>query len=126
MSALVEKKTGFDGSRTLIQGGFCAWCKAGSIFAQDIEQSYNVKKVTKVKSVRSALNVSGTLALHYAAHLIEQFLVCRDSAVALRSASWRRFSPLRLQNQAGLGPGNASLKAQFLDRILVRRIHARA
>jgi hypothetical protein len=24
MSAFVEKKTGFDGSRTLIQGGFCA------------------------------------------------------------------------------------------------------
>jgi len=38
MSALVEKKTGFDGNRTLIQGGFCAWCKAGSIFAHDIEQ----------------------------------------------------------------------------------------
>ncbi len=36
MSALVEKKTGFEGSRTLIQGGFCAWCSAGSIFAQDI------------------------------------------------------------------------------------------
>jgi hypothetical protein len=36
MSALVEKKTGFDGSRTLIQGGFCAWCSAGSIFAQDM------------------------------------------------------------------------------------------
>jgi len=35
---LVEKKMGFDGSRTLIQGGFCAWCRAGSIFAQDIEQ----------------------------------------------------------------------------------------
>jgi hypothetical protein len=42
----------------LIQGGFCAWCKAGSIFAQDIEQSYNVKKVTKVKSVRIALDAS--------------------------------------------------------------------
>jgi hypothetical protein len=38
ISALVEKKTGFDGSRTLIHGGFCAWCRAGSIFAQDIEQ----------------------------------------------------------------------------------------
>src|SRR5437764_11074996 len=36
MSAFVEKKTGFDGSRTLIQGGFWAWCRAGSIFAQDI------------------------------------------------------------------------------------------
>jgi hypothetical protein len=41
---LVEKKTGFDGSRTLIQGGFCAWCRAGSIFAQDISnKGYNVK-----------------------------------------------------------------------------------
>src|SRR5205085_6156451 len=36
MRALVEKKTGFDGSRTLIQGGLCAWCNAGSILAQDI------------------------------------------------------------------------------------------
>jgi hypothetical protein len=36
MSALVEKKTGFDGKRTLIQGGLCAWCNAGSIFAQDM------------------------------------------------------------------------------------------
>ena len=56
MSALVEKKTGFDGNRTLIQGGFCAWCRAGSIFAQDIsKKSYNVKSVTKVKSLRFAL-----------------------------------------------------------------------
>jgi hypothetical protein len=54
MSALVEKKIGFDGSRTLIQGGFRAWCNAGSIFAQGIEQSYKVKKVTKVKSFREA------------------------------------------------------------------------
>jgi hypothetical protein len=37
ISALVEKKTGFDGKRTLIQGGLCAWCGAGSIFAQDIK-----------------------------------------------------------------------------------------
>ena len=36
MSALVEKKTGLEGSRTLIQGGFCAWWSDGSIFAQDI------------------------------------------------------------------------------------------
>ena len=36
MSALVEKKTGLDGRRTLIQGGLVAWCKDGSIFAQDI------------------------------------------------------------------------------------------
>ena len=56
ISALVEKKTGFDGSRTLIQGGFCAWCRVGSIFAQDIsKKSYNVKNVTKVKLLRIAL-----------------------------------------------------------------------
>jgi hypothetical protein len=55
ISALVEKKTGFDGNRTLIQGGFCVWCRAGSILAQDIsKKSYNVKKVTKVKSLRIA------------------------------------------------------------------------
>jgi hypothetical protein len=38
MSALVEKKTGFEGKRTLIQGGFCAWCKAGSILTHDIRE----------------------------------------------------------------------------------------
>src|SRR3982074_2439617 len=36
MSALVEKKTGFDGSRTLIHGGLFGWWSEGSIFAQDI------------------------------------------------------------------------------------------
>jgi hypothetical protein len=36
ISALVEKKTGLEGSLTFIQGGFCAWCKAGSILAQDM------------------------------------------------------------------------------------------
>src|SRR5437899_13056761 len=36
MSAFVEKKTGFDGSRTFIQDGFCAWCNDGTIFAHDI------------------------------------------------------------------------------------------
>jgi hypothetical protein len=36
MSALVEKKTGLDGNRTLIQGGFCPWCNAGSIFTRDM------------------------------------------------------------------------------------------
>src|SRR5213078_5037468 len=41
ISALVEKKTGFDGSRTLIHGGFCAWCNAGSIFMQDILEETN-------------------------------------------------------------------------------------
>src|SRR5689334_8809602 len=38
INALVEKKTGFDGSRTLIQDGFCAWCNVGSILAHDIVQ----------------------------------------------------------------------------------------
>jgi hypothetical protein len=38
INALVEKKTGFDGNRTLIQDGFCVWCNAGSIFAHDIAQ----------------------------------------------------------------------------------------
>src|SRR6266702_6688343 len=47
ISALVEKKTGFDGSRTLIQGGFCAWCNAGSIFAQDIS-----RKVTTLRELQ--------------------------------------------------------------------------
>src|SRR5437879_7645657 len=64
ISALVEKKTGFDGNRTLIQGGFCAWCKAGSIFAQDISRkSYNVKNVTKVKSPRIALTNANAASL---------------------------------------------------------------
>src|SRR5205085_9627738 len=36
ISAFVEKKTGFDGNRTLIQDGLCAWCRVGSIFAHDI------------------------------------------------------------------------------------------
>ena len=49
ISAFVEKKTGFDGNRTLIQDGFCAWCNAGSIFAQDTNKGYNVKIVKKVK-----------------------------------------------------------------------------
>jgi hypothetical protein len=40
MRAFVEKKTGLEGKRTLIQGGFCAWCKAGSIFAQDMWKSF--------------------------------------------------------------------------------------
>ena len=72
MSALVEKKTGFAGNRTLIQGGFFAWCNAGSIFAQDIsKKSYNVKNVTKVKLLGSMLNSStGPRCPH---HLLEQF-----------------------------------------------------
>src|SRR5919204_386377 len=41
MSAFVEKKTGFDGKRTLIQDGLCGWCNAGSIFAQDMVEKSN-------------------------------------------------------------------------------------
>jgi hypothetical protein len=49
ISALVEKKTGFDGSRTLIHGGFCGWCRAGSIFAQDISMKLQpLKKLQKL------------------------------------------------------------------------------
>src|SRR5215471_4095649 len=74
MSALVEKKTGFDGSRTLIQGGFCAWCRAGSIFAHDMKQSYNVKTVTKVNLPRSMLISATRPPLpRQLAYLIEKF-----------------------------------------------------
>src|SRR5277367_3283835 len=38
MSAFVEKKTGLEGNRTLIQSGFLAWCNVGSIFEQDISE----------------------------------------------------------------------------------------
>jgi hypothetical protein len=48
MSAFVEKKTGLEGSRTFIQGGFCDWCNAGSIFAQDISMKLQpLKKLQK-------------------------------------------------------------------------------
>ncbi len=76
ISALVEKKTGFDGSRTLIQGGFCAWCRAGSIFAQDIsKKSYNVKNVTKVKSLRIA--ATNFYAASSSLTCVEQFRFAR-------------------------------------------------
>src|SRR3977135_3945529 len=38
MSALVEKKTGLDGKRTLIHDGLFGWWSAGSIFTQDIRK----------------------------------------------------------------------------------------
>ena len=47
MSALVEKKTGFDGKRTLIQDGLYAWCSAGSIFAQDMADQINERHIEK-------------------------------------------------------------------------------
>jgi hypothetical protein len=75
ISALVEKKTGFDGNRTLIQGGFFAWCRVGSIFAQDIsKKSYNVKNVTKVKSLR--ITPTNAYAI-IVAHPVEQFRFAR-------------------------------------------------
>jgi hypothetical protein len=75
ISALVEKKTGFDGSRTLIQGGFCAWCRAGSIFAQDIS-----KKVTTLKMLQKlnhwvpcSTSSPGPRCPHHAAQILEEF-----------------------------------------------------
>src|SRR5439155_18493489 len=51
MRALVEKKIGLDGSRTLIHGGFCARCNAGSIFAQDMAKKVTtLQKLKKLKS----------------------------------------------------------------------------
>ena len=41
MSALVEKKTGFEGSRTLIQSGFRDWCRAGSILVHDMTADHS-------------------------------------------------------------------------------------
>src|SRR6059036_1629772 len=52
MSAFVEKKTGFDGKRTLIQDGLCAWCRAGSIFAHDIVDQINDRVVEKQPAPR--------------------------------------------------------------------------
>src|SRR5215475_3014254 len=78
ISALVEKKTGFDGSRTLIQGGLCAWCRAGSIFAHDMKQSYNVKIVTKVNSPSGVCHFFNKIPCsQQLAHLIEQFRFVR-------------------------------------------------
>src|SRR6266705_3959539 len=47
ISALVEKKTGFEGNRTLIHGGFCAWCNAVSILAQDMQVKISQRKAEK-------------------------------------------------------------------------------
>jgi len=47
---------------------------------------YNVKKVTKVKSVYWALDASVMLTPHHIAHPIEQFPVCLDSLGTLWSA----------------------------------------
>ena len=77
INAFVEKKTGFDGNRTLIQGGFCAWCRAGSIFAQDISnKSYNVKNLTKVKSLRIAL----LIPTHHCRAPVQQSRLTKEEA----------------------------------------------
>ena len=39
ISALVVKKTGLDGNRTLIHSGFLGRCNDGSIFEQDISEA---------------------------------------------------------------------------------------
>src|SRR5438093_7640349 len=59
ISALVEKKTGFDGKRTLIQDGLCAWCKDGSIVAQDM-----LGKLTQRSRIEK-LNPLGVLLRHF-------------------------------------------------------------
>jgi len=51
-----------------------------------LNKIYNVKKVTKVKSVCRALDASVMRTAHHLAHPIEQFPVCLDSLGTLRSA----------------------------------------
>jgi hypothetical protein len=64
MSALVEKKTGLDGSRTLIQAGLCAWCNAGSLFVQDISKKVTrYGQVTKVKTFERRLKGYNNMAV---------------------------------------------------------------
>jgi hypothetical protein len=105
ISALVEKKTGFDGSRTLIQGGFCAWCRAGSIFAHDIKQK--LQRYNRYKSefaVRHAHLVNKAPLSVSARGPDRTISVCPDSAAALTSAPCVRLSIVGLQIQAGLDP----------------------
>jgi hypothetical protein len=54
---------------------------------------YNVKKVTKVKSVCRALDASAMIVPHHVGHPIEQFPVCLNSAGALRSHRGADFLP---------------------------------
>jgi hypothetical protein len=73
MSALVEKKTGFDGKRTLIQEGLCAWCSAGSIFAQDIVDQISDRRLEKqTNATISELNI-GRWMLSVGRFLISSF-----------------------------------------------------
>src|SRR5512132_2786934 len=120
MSALVEKKTGFDGNRTLIQGGFCAWCRAGSIFAQDIsKKSYNVKNVTKVKSLRIA--PTNADAAPSSRTWSSSFGLPEGGILPKISGMTATLSP-RVSNSTRIRPKNGyfSGKTQILGRILVR------
>src|SRR5262249_37233421 len=63
MRALVEKKIGLDGSRTLIHGGLCAWCSVGSIFAQDMARKVTtLKKLQKLKRSAAGDSIGTPLA----------------------------------------------------------------
>jgi hypothetical protein len=91
----------------LIQGGFCAWCRAGSIFALDIDQSYNVKTVTKVNSPCDMLISSTRHRCPYQRRAPDRTIsVCPDLAATLTSASCCRFSPAGVQTQGGLDSKN--------------------
>src|SRR5438874_9329690 len=58
ISVFVEKKTGLDGSRTLIHGGFCGWCNAGSIFMQDMANQISDPNIQKQPAVALLSEVS--------------------------------------------------------------------
>ena len=105
ISAFVEKKIGLDGNRTLIQDGFCPWCNAGLIFAQDIEQNLQRKK-----SYKSQIVVPVARPLGNARGASPR---ASDRTISgLSGFGWgakvgtpcRRVSPLRLQTQALLDP----------------------
>jgi hypothetical protein len=61
MSALVEKKTGFEGKRTLIHGGLLGWWSEGSILAQDIGIEITGRGIEKQPVVAAAV-LSGRIA----------------------------------------------------------------
>ncbi len=70
MSAFVEKKTGLEGNRTLIQSGFLAWCNVGSIFEQDISEAKLPLERGKATSGRNS-GVAGVQELQNRSRLLE-------------------------------------------------------
>ena len=62
ISALVLKKTGLDGNRTLIHSGFLDWCNDGSIFAQDISEAKVPAQALK-SNLRKNAGVAGVQEL---------------------------------------------------------------